>query len=233
MLFYFGRRYVMVLDLQSGRRPKAVLFDLDGTLVDSMGLWKEIDIQFMKDRDLAMPESLQMDIAGMSMYETALYFIREFELEDQPEDLMDLWNEMARENYRHHVELKPGAIEFLQSLKDKGIKTGLATSNSYDLVQACFEGTGLGKYLDAVVSADEVKNGKPAPDVYLTCARKISVDPRTCIVFEDVIQGVQAARNAGMKVYAIDDPYSREHLDEKMNLSDGVISDFTEIDLLL
>ncbi|MDD6351436.1 MAG: HAD family phosphatase [Lachnospiraceae bacterium] len=216
----------------SNQRNQAVLFDLDGTLVDSMGMWGDIDRIFMADRKLPLPKDLQLSIAGMSMYETAVYFKENFHLKDKPEELMAIWNDMAREEYRYKIPLKPGALDFLKCLKDQGIPMGLATSNSMDLVSACFEKTGLDQYMDAVISADQVKNGKPAPDVYLTCAKELGQNPANCTVFEDVLQGVQAGVNAGMRVIAVDDPVSREHLDEKKALAVGVIHDFKDLEVV-
>lgn len=223
----------MIIDFQKENRPDAAFFDLDGTLADSMGLWKKIDIDFMADRRIPMPANLQMQIAGMSMYETAVYFRKTFHLSDTPEELMAVWNRMAGDAYKNEINLKPGAISFLKKLQKAGMPMGLATSNSRELVEGFFERSGLDRFMDSVVTADEVKNGKPAPDVYLVSAEKLHVRPERCVVFEDVLQGIQAARNAGMRVYAIDDPWSREYLGEKKKLSDGVLSDFTEAEVLL
>lgn len=216
----------------SDKRNQAVLFDLDGTLVDSMGMWGDIDRIFMAERNLPLPKDLQLSIAGMSMYETAIYFRENFHLKDTPEELMAIWNDMAREEYRTKIPLKAGALDFLNCLKQEGIPMGLATSNSMELVRACFEATGLDHYMDAVISADQVRNGKPAPDVYLACAGKLGRDPVECTVFEDVLQGIQAGLNAGMRVIAVDDPVSRNALSEKKKLASSVIRDFMDLEVV-
>lgn len=211
---------------------KGVLSDIDGTLLDSMGLWYDIDVAFMKMKGISMPSDLQMQIAGMSMYETALYFRRTFGIEDSPEVLMETWNDMARDAYLHRIELKAGAEEFLNALLDEGIPVALATSNSRHLVESSIERHEVFNRLYAIVTADEIQNGKPAPDVYIEAAKKIGIAPSDCLVFEDVIQGVRAGNAAGARVIAIDDPYSSDYISEKKAESIAVIKDFTELDQL-
>lgn len=208
---------------------QAVLFDLDGTLVDSMTVWKDVDLRFMKKRGLAMPDHLQHDINGLSMYETAEYFKQKFHLPDTCEQLMDEWNEMAYQAYRHEISLKPGAAEFLREMKRRGIQMGIATSNSRHLVDACFTNLDLGKYISLCVTSDEVRAGKPSPDVYLLCAEKLQVPPEQCLVFEDLIEGILAAHAAGMRCIAVFDAYSVPYDKKKKELADGYITSYSEV----
>ena len=101
---------------------KAVIFDLDGTLVDSMGLWKDIDIEFLGERGIAYEDDLQEKIEGMSFTETAVYFKEYYHLDESVEELKKIWNQMAEYKYRYEVLPKPGVIEFLDTLKKKKIK---------------------------------------------------------------------------------------------------------------
>ena len=102
------------------RSKKAVIFDLDGTLVDSMGMWKEIDIEYLGRFGVPLPETLQKDISGMSFTETAHYFKNTFQIPDSIEEIKATWNEMAMYKYTHTVPFKPGALEFLKELKRHG-----------------------------------------------------------------------------------------------------------------
>lgn len=208
---------------------KAVIFDLDGTLADSMGIWKEIDVRFLRSRGLTMPEDLQRQIEGLSMRETAKYFRRRFWLRDTEEELMKEWNEMAFEAYSSKIQLKPGAYEFLQLLKSRRIVTGIATSNSPELTRAFVASAGLERLLDCVVTANEVKRGKPAPDVYLLAKEKLGVKCEECLVFEDITAGIEAGKAAGMKVCAVYDDYSRDADKEKRELADYYISDYVSL----
>lgn len=114
---------------------KAVIFDLDGTIADSMTVWSDIDKAFFAGRNIPVPDTLQKDIEGMSFTETADYFVKTFSLPESVEELKEIWRDQAMEQYRHHVKLKPGVWEFLSYLKEKHIRTGIATSNSRELLK--------------------------------------------------------------------------------------------------
>lgn len=108
---------------------KAVIFDLDGTLVDSMWMWKSIDIDFLGDRGIECPDDLQKDIEGMSFSETAFYFKERFKLEESLDEIKGIWVGMSIEKYRNEVPLKPGADKLLKYIAENGLKAGIATSN--------------------------------------------------------------------------------------------------------
>lgn len=211
----------------------ACIFDMDGTILDSMGMWGQIDIDFMASRHLAMPDHLQQDIEGLSMSQTAEWFIHRFHLTDAPEDLMREWNNMARDEYRYKIALKPHADIFLDHLKACGIHLAIATSNSRELVEASYEKHHLAQWFQVCITADEISLGKPAPDVYLEAAHKLKIASEECLVFEDIIPGIQAGHNAGMKVVAVEDRYSHEIADEKKRQADWFIEDYEEADRIL
>ena len=208
---------------------KAVIFDLDGTLLDSMWMWRAIDIEYLGKFGIELPEGLQDCIAGMSFSETAVYFKERFQLQDSLEEIKDNWNQMALEKYEHEVTPKPGVMEFLKYLKKQGIKTGVATSNSMDLAMAGIKGVGMEQYLDTVHIACEVSKGKPAPDIYLLVAECLKVEPKDCLVFEDISNGILAGKNAGMRVCAVEDAFSAYEREKKQELADYYISSYDEV----
>lgn len=208
---------------------KAVIFDLDGTLVDSMWMWKGIDMEFLAKKGLAYPENLEAEIEGMSFDETAEYFAAAFPISETPEELKVIWNGMAREKYEKEVSFKPGAEHFLKYLKEKGIKTGIATSNSRNLLHAVATAHDLYSYIDVFQTSDEVKKGKPAPDVFLRTAEQLMVSPADCLVFEDIPNGILAGKNAGMTVCAIEDAYSVDLVESKKKLADYYITSYEQI----
>ena len=210
-------------------RKKAVIFDLDGTLVDSMWMWETIDIEFLGKYGYSCPPELQKTIEGMGFTETAVYFKERFSLPLSIEEIKQIWTEMSIDKYRNEVPLKPGAKEFLTYLKDHGIKTGIATSNGREMVEAVLESLGVREFLQVVTTACEVNAGKPAPDIYLCVAEKLGVKPEDCMVFEDVPAGILAGKRAGMTVYAIEDEFSRKMEVEKRELADGYIRDYFEL----
>ena len=210
---------------------QAVLFDLDGTLVDSMWVWRDIDIAYLGKFGLTLPESLQAEIEGKSFTETAVYIKERFDIPDSIEEMKAAWNRMAFDKYTHEVPLKKGAREFLNHCKEKGIRLGIATSNSRELVDNIIRVHGLSDYFTGVVTGCEVERGKPSPDVYLEAARRCGVEPSACLVFEDIIPGIMAGRAAGMKVCAVEDDYSLPQEMEKRRLADYYIKDYYDINL--
>lgn len=208
---------------------EAVLFDLDGSLVDSMWLWREVDIEYLGRFGIPLPESLQAEIEGMSFTETAQYFKERFQIPDSTEKMKEDWNRMAWDKYTHQVPLKNGAREFVEYCHKKGIRLGIATSNSRELVENVVKVHGLTDYFDSIVTGCEVEKGKPAPDVYLEAARRCGTAPEKCLVFEDIVPGIMAGKAAGMRVCAVEDIYSSYQDAEKKRLADYYITDYFDI----
>ena len=127
------------------KNKKAVLFDLDGTLVDSMWMWPQIDVEFLGRFGYDCPGDLERAVEGMSFSETAAYFKERFSLPMTLEEIKECWSQMAMDKYRTQVPLKPGALEFLRYCKDQGIATGIATSNGRPIVDAVIEALQIGK----------------------------------------------------------------------------------------
>ena len=217
-------------DQEKDQKIEAAIFDLDGTLVDSMWVWKSVDVDFLGQFGQEVPETLQDELEGMSFTETACYFKKRFPfLPFSVEQLKEIWNQLASEKYAHEVPLKPGVKEFLVRLKEHGIKTGVASSNSKELVVISLKNLGVYDYFDTIRTACEVKKGKPAPDIYLLAAEDLKVKPERCIIFEDVPAGILAGAGAGMHTCAVADRYSEYLKDEKIRLADRYIEDFFEL----
>ena len=208
---------------------KAFLFDLDGTLVDSMWIWKSIDIEYLGRYEIELPEDLQYCIEGMSFSETAVYFKERFSIPDSLEEMKADWNRMAWEKYTREVPLKSGIREFLALHRDRGVKMAVATSNSRELAEAVLATHGLTGFFDAIVTGCEVAHGKPWPDIYLEAAARLGVNAGECLVFEDVPMGIRAGKNAGMQVCAVEDAFSAGQDSEKRRLADYYISNYEQI----
>lgn len=205
---------------------KAVIFDLDGSLVDSMWMWREIDIEYLGRFGIPLPEGLQSQIEGMSFSETAVYFKEHFPIPDSVEEMKANWNQMAWDKYMNEVPLKPGIPEFLKGCMEHGIKLGIATSNSRELVENVAKVHNLHDYFSCIMTGCDVNKGKPAPDIYLAVAKTLQVSPSECLVFEDIVPGILAGKRAGMEVCAVEDAYSVHAREEKKALADYYIEDY-------
>lgn len=215
--------------LRTLEKKRAVIFDLDGTLVDSMWMWKEIDVEFLGRFGHECPPLLQKEIEGMSFSETAVYFKETFKLPVSLEEIKQAWTDMSIEKYRHEVPLKKGAARLLKYLRATGKKAGIATSNGRAMVDAVLQSLGITSYFDVITTACEVAAGKPAPDIYLKVAGALGVVPDQCIVFEDIPAGIQAGLAAGMQVCAVEDEFSAKMREEKYRLADYFIRDYDAI----
>ncbi len=210
-------------------RVKAVIFDVDGTLVDSMWIWKQVDIDYLGKRNISLPETLQLEIEGKSYTETAIYFKERFNLPDAVEDIKEEWRMMAEDFYKNRIALKKGAKALIERLYTKGVKLGIATSNSRELVEHMLDNHGIHRYFSRIKTSCEVDKGKPYPDVYLKVAEELEVRPEECLVFEDTIAGVTAALAAGMRAIAIADEVSKDSKEKLETMTERYINGFDEV----
>ena len=162
---------------------KGVIFDLDGTLVDSMWVWTQIDVDYLRMKGHSMPKNLRNEIVHLSFSQTAVYFKEKFNLDDSIEKISEDWHDMAFNHYSNNVKLKLGVKDFLNMLKSLKIKIALATSNSIPLLEACLKNNEIYDYFDSITTTDEVSTGKDCPDVYLLAANKLGIHPKDCLVF--------------------------------------------------
>lgn len=208
---------------------KGAIFDLDGTLVDSMWVWSQIDADYLKVKGHSLPENLKSDIEHLSFSQTAIYFKERFNITDSIEQIINDWHSMAFYHYSNDVKLKPGVKEFLNYLKSRNIRIALATSNSIPLLEACLKNNNIYNYFDSITTTDEVLNGKDSPDVYILAANKIGIKPQNCVVFEDMLPAVQAAKSADMKVIAVKDAASSDSQEDFLKYADKYIDSFLEL----
>lgn len=208
----------------------AIIFDIDGTLIDSMWVWTDIDDKFLEKYNLVEPEGFHEGMEGKSYSETAQYFLDLFPtLPHTREEIEAEWHQMAFEIYTTKIQLKKGAYAFIKSMYDAGIKLGIATSNARDLAEGVLINNKVFDYFHSIWTSDEAKAGKPAPDVYLKVAESLGVIPERCLVFEDVPKGIMAGKHAGMKVCAVEDVFSKPQEVLKRELADYYIQDYDDI----
>lgn len=205
---------------------KGIIFDLDGTLVDSMWIWRQIDVDFLEKRGIPLPDDLQKSIEGKSFTETAYYFKERFDLSESIEEIQFEWNQMARMFYRERIPLKNGVLAFLEKVHANGIAMGIGTSNSRELLVEVLKAHDIETYFKTIRTSCEVDKGKPFPDIFLKVAEDLGLSPDQCLVFEDTHAGIMAAKSAGMKAVAVYDELSEPYTDAIKKHADHYMVDF-------
>ena len=192
---------------------KGVILDLDGTLLDSMWVWEQIDKDFLARRGLSVPEDYVDAITPLGFRGAAEYTIKRFGFSQTPEEIIEEWNGMSRDMYASQVLCKKNVKEALEFFQKSGLRITIATASHEELFIPCLKNNGIWKYFDSYSTMSEVKRGKGFPDIYELAAEKIQCEPEQVIVFEDIVPGVQGAKMGGFITVGVHDSYSQH--DEK------------------
>ncbi|HYA08075.1 MAG TPA: HAD family phosphatase [Gaiellaceae bacterium] len=183
----------------------AVIFDLDGVLLDSEEVWDAVRESYVRERGGRYDAEVQRAMMGMSSREWARYLHESAGVPDDPEAINAEIVRRMLAAYRERLPLVPGAVEAVRRLAER-FPLGLASSSNRPLIDTVLELAGLTPPFRATVSSEEVDRGKPAPDVYLETARRVGVAPERCAAIEDSHAGIRSAHAAGMRVVAIPNP---------------------------
>lgn len=186
--------------------PAAVVFDLDGVLIDSEQLWDEVRRGLAAEADRSWPAEATSDMQGMSTPEWSAYLVERVGVPGPPERVAAEVVARMADRYRHGVPLLPGADAAVRALADRW-PLAVASSSPPALIREVLSRAGLADRFRALVSSEEVDSGKPAPDVYLAAAERLDVPPRRCLAIEDSANGLRAAAAAGMTVIAVPNPH--------------------------
>lgn len=209
---------------------EAILFDLDGLMVDSephsIASWQAV----LAKRGVQFDQNALDSVLGQRVVETATIAIRLFHLPERPEDLAQEKAEYQIAHLNGNVQPMPGLIELLDWVDQSGLKKAVASSGLRRYIDAVLATTHVQDRFDVIISADDVINGKPAPDVFLAAARALNVPPENCLVLEDAPFGVQAAKAAGMMCFAVPNAHSHA-LD--LSLADRVVASLSEVKSIL
>ena len=181
---------------------EAVVFDLDGVLLDSEQVWDEVREELARERGGRWHEHAQRDMMGMSSPEWSRYMHERIGLAEPPEEINRIVVERMLERYAEGPPWLPGAIDAVRRLAADFV-LGLASSSNRELIDRVLEAGGIAACFRATASSEEVAAGKPAPDVYLEVARRLGVDPHECTAIEDSHNGIRSAKAAGMRCVAI------------------------------
>ncbi len=205
----------------------AVVFDLDGLLLDSEQLWDEVREELARERGGRWHERAQRDMMGMSSPEWSRYMREVIGLPEPPEEISAEVARRMAERYREGLPLLPGARDSVARMAAHW-PLGLASSSNRELIDLALEEGDLARFFRATVSAEEVERGKPAPDVYLEAARRLGVDPTRAVAVEDSHNGIRSAKAAGMRVVAIPNPHFPPD-EEALAQADVVLDSLVEL----
>ena len=211
------------------RRFDAVIFDMDGTLIDSTSLWHEIDVKFFAKRGMELPNDYAQNIVHLGLKEAARFTKEHYHIEESEQEIMDEWHQMSIDMYANDVELKDGALEILEFFKERNIPMAIATANDDTLYMPCIKRLGLDKYFDHIADVNNVKEGKHSARIYEYLAEQMHVDKDRVLVFEDMPTCVKTAFKAGFLTVAVYDKASEKYDNEKKANSALFINNFSEI----
>lgn len=208
----------------------AAIFDMDGTIMDSLGVWEKIDYEFLENkRGIKVPDDYVHSISAMSFTEIANYTKNRFNLSDTPEELMAEWTRMAEYEYSNNIRLKPFAKDYILKLKTLGKKIVLCTSSPVNFYEGALKNNGIYDLFDDFSGTCAAGEGKNSTKVFKIAAQKAGVFPEKCIVFEDVLSAAKTAKKAGMTVCGVFDERSAVHKKELLEICDYYINSFEEL----
>jgi HAD superfamily hydrolase (TIGR01509 family) len=183
-------------------RIGAVVFDLDGVLVDSEAVWDEVRRRFTQENGGDWHDGAQREMMGMSSVEWSQYVHDRLGVEMEPERISEVVADRVADLYRDHLPLLPGAVESVRAISAEW-PLGLASSSNRHVIDLVLDEAGIADDFPVTVSSEEVGAGKPAPDVYLETARRLDVDSSACVAIEDSTNGIRSAHAAEMAVIAV------------------------------
>ena len=208
---------------------KAAIFDMDGTILDSMREWDALGVNHLESLGVTPPEGLREALKEMSVEESSDYFMKEFGLWKTKEELSNQWREQIHLMYEHRVQLKPYVFEYFQQLKRKEIKMCIATATPADYAVAALKRLEVLDFCEFVLCEDDVKADKRQPKIYLEAARRLDYEPSRIVVFEDALYAARSAKEGGFKLYGVYDKSFENDKEQLLKICDKYIVSFQDL----
>ena len=208
---------------------KGAVFDVDGTILDSMQVWTIATGRFYAENNLVLSKKEQLLFQSMTLEESLPYIIRTYNLKMTVEDVEKTLKGFIRNAYENEIQAKPGCIQFIKKLYENDVKIAIATSGYPEFCKSAFKRLGISEYISAYALSSEVGVNKSNPDVYLLAASRIGVSPDKCMVFEDIPSGIKGAKKGGFHTCAVYDNSNTHETDELKKEADIYISSWNEL----
>lgn len=207
---------------------KAVIFDMDGVIIDSEPFWKNAEFEVFSSLGVVLDKEFTDLTQTMTTIEVTKFWYEKFPWESKSlEEVEDMVISRVMELIEQGRAERNGIELFIKQLKSNGFKIGLATNSPYKIIPVVLEKAGIADYFDSIFSAEFVEFGKPDPAIYLMTSKELGIDPENCIVIEDSYSGMLAAKKAGMKVVA----FTNGNQDINISLADYKMESFLETEL--
>ena len=204
------------------------LFDLDGTILDSLKIWNDIDLLFFKNHNLIMGEDYHIAIAPLTLEETATYTKNTYKLDIDEEQIMKEWSDLAIKEYAENVNLKKGVKEFLDYLKNKNVHLAIATSCNEEMFKPCLERYGIVSYFEHFYTSQNLKINKSNTNFFKEILNEYKIEPDQILFFEDSLASMKCAKSLGFNVVAVMDKKWEKQKEEIIASSDDQIEDFSQ-----
>ena len=208
---------------------QAVIFDMDGTLIDSTGLWHEIDKRFFSKRNMDLPKDYAQKIVHLGLKQAAVFTKETYGIKETPDEIIQEWRQMAIDFYVNEVQLKDGALDLLKLFKNRGLKLAIATANDAELYMPCINRLGIGSYFDFIDDVNISQKGKEDGKIYLDLVDKMQTKPENTLVLEDMPTCLKTVHSIGFLTIAVFDKASIKYEEEKRSNSDLFINTFSEL----
>ena len=208
---------------------RGAIFDVDGTLLDSMSVWWDVLIDFFRMHGSELSDEEATKYKDYTLDESIPVMIELLGLDMTKDEVLATLQKMIFEQYKNNIPLKKGADKYLKKLHNDGVKIAIATSGYEELCKLAFTRLGVWQYIDACAFSSEVGVNKSNPDVYLLAAKRIGVKPEECTVFEDIVNGINGAKKGGFATCAIYDSSNADETDVLKQLSDHYITGWEDL----
>lgn len=211
------------------REIKLAILDLDGTLIDSTGIWHDIDINFFARRGMEIPKGYFDAICHLGLKATATYTKTAYGIKESEEEIIKEWQDASKDQYLNYIQLKPYVKEFLEYLKNNKVKIALATANDKELYEPCMKRLGIFDYFSYIVDVNSVKEGKHSPRIYEIINENFIIDKANTVVVEDICTSLQTAYENGYMTIGVADKASEPTVEQKKKYSHIYVQSLKEL----